>query len=196
MTAASFRVPLRDIYCTLTRTRLSCEGQSGGGEVSCPVWNGWQHCCCVASVVSDSGRPHGPQPTRLPHPWDFPGKNTGVGCHFLLQCMKVKSESEVAQPCPTLWDPMDRSPSGSPVHGILQARGLEWGAIVFSVTAPRMHNEIKERLERNFRGGPVIKNPPCNAGYVGSIPRQGTKISHAVEQLSPQATTPEPELRN
>ena len=180
MTAASFRVPLlRDIYCTLTRTRLSCEGQSGGGEVSCPVWNGRQHCCCcccIAAVVSDSKRPHGPQPTRLPRPWDSPGKNTGVGCHFLLQCMKVKSESEVAQPCPTLCDPMDRSPSGSPVHGILQARVLEWGAISFSVTVPRMHNEIKERLERNFRGGPVIKNLPCNVGYVGSIPSQGTKI--------------------
>ena len=54
-------------------------------------------CCCMASVVSDSVRPHRWQPTRLPRPWDSPGKNTGVGCHFLLQCMKVKSESEVAQ---------------------------------------------------------------------------------------------------
>ena len=57
--------------------------------------------------MSDSVRPHRRQPTRLPHPWDSPGKNTGVGCHFLLQCMKVKSESEVAQSCPTLSDPMD-----------------------------------------------------------------------------------------
>ena len=54
----------------------------------------------------------GRQPTRLPRPWDSPGKNTGVGCHFLLQCMKVKSESEVAQLCPTLSDPMDYSPPG------------------------------------------------------------------------------------
>ena len=61
-------------------------------------------CCCVALVVSDSVRPHRRQPTRLPHPWDSPG-NTGVGCHFLLQCMKVKSESEVAQSCPTLVTP-------------------------------------------------------------------------------------------
>ena len=61
-----------------------------------------QHCCCVASVVSDSLRPQRRPPTRLPRPWDSPGKNTGVGCHFLLQCMKVKSESEVAQSCPTL----------------------------------------------------------------------------------------------
>ena len=77
-------------------------------------------------------RPHRQQPTRLPHPWDSPGKNTGVGCHFLLQCMKVKSESEVAQSCPTLKDSMDCSPPGSSVHGIFQARALEWGAIAFS----------------------------------------------------------------
>ena len=60
-------------------------------------------CCCIASVVSNSVQPHRRQPTRLRHPWDSPGKNTGVGCHFLLQCMKVKSESEVAQSCPTQW---------------------------------------------------------------------------------------------
>ena len=141
--------------------------------------------------MSDSVRPHRRQPTRLPRPWDSPGKNTGVGCHFLLQCMKVKSESEVtqscltlsdpidcslpgsstheifqakvpesgtiallyvylclyictcisiaisvlwsvAQLCPTLCDPMDGSPPGSSVHGIFQARVLEWGAIAFS----------------------------------------------------------------
>ena len=62
------------------------------------------------------------QPTRLPRPWDSPGKNTGMGCHFLLQCMKVKSESEVAQSCPTLSDPMDCSLPGSSIHGIFQAR--------------------------------------------------------------------------
>ena len=68
----------------------------------------------------------------LPHPWDSPGKNTGVGCHFLLQRMKVKSESEVAQLCLTLRDPMDCSLPGSSVHGIFQAGLLEWGAIAFS----------------------------------------------------------------
>jgi len=82
--------------------------------------------------VSDSVRPQRRQPTRLPRPWDSPGKNTGVGCHFLLQCMKVKSESEVAQLCPTPSDPMDCSLPGSCVHGICQARVLEWGAIAFS----------------------------------------------------------------
>ena len=82
--------------------------------------------------MSNSVQPHRRQPTRLPRPWDSPGKNTGVGCHFLLQCMKVKSESEVAQSCPTLSNPMDCSLPGSSVHGICQARVLEWGAIAFS----------------------------------------------------------------
>ena len=86
----------------------------------------------VTSVVSDSVGPHRRQPTRLPCPWDSPGKNTGVGCHFLLQCMKVKSESEVAQSCRTPSDPMDCSLPGSSVHRIFQARVLEWGAIAFS----------------------------------------------------------------
>ena len=82
-------------------------------------------------------RPRRRQPTRLPRPWDSPGKNTGVGCHLLLQCMKVKSESEVAQSCPTLSDPMDCSLPGSSVHGIFQARVLEWGAIAFSAHISR-----------------------------------------------------------
>ena len=77
-------------------------------------------------------RPHRWQPTRLLHPWDPPGKNTGVGCHCLLQCMEVKSESEALQSCPTLSDSMDCSLPGSSVHGIFQARVLEWGAIAFS----------------------------------------------------------------
>ena len=80
----------------------------------------------------DSMRPHRRQPTRLPSPWDSPGKNNGVGCHFLLQCMKEKSESEVAQSCLTLSDPMDYNTPGTSVHGIFQARVLEWGAIAFS----------------------------------------------------------------
>ena len=84
--------------------------------------------------MSDSVQPRKWQPTRLPRPWDSPGKNTGVGCHFLLQCMKVKSESEVTQSCLTLSDPMDCSPPGSSIHGIFQARVLEWGTIAFSIT--------------------------------------------------------------
>ena len=93
--------------------------------------------------MSSSVRPHRWWPTRLPHPWDSPGKNTGVGCHFLLQCMKVKSESEVAQSCPTLSDPMDCSLPGSSIHGIFQARVLEWGAITFSVLEGWVEEKMK-----------------------------------------------------
>ena len=100
-------------------------------------------CCCkVFSVVSDSVQPHRRQPTRLHHPWDSPGKNTGVGRHFLLQCMKVKRESEIAQSCPTLHDPMDCSLPDSSAHGIFQARVLEWGAIAFS--------KVKQLRERQI----------------------------------------------
>ena len=131
------------------------------------TWEAPKRVCESHSVVSDSLRPHRRQPTRLPRSWDSPGKNPGVGCHFLLQCMKVKSESEVAQSCPTPWttayqappsmgfsrqeywsgappgqppkeyvkvtqscptlcDPIDGSPPGSSIHGIFQARVLEW----------------------------------------------------------------------
>ena len=83
--------------------------------------------------MSNSVRPHRRPPTRLLCPWDSPGKNTGVGCHFLLQCMKVKSESEVAQSCLTLSNPMDCSLPGSSCHRIFQARVLEWDAIAFSM---------------------------------------------------------------
>ena len=83
--------------------------------------------CQVASVVSNSVQPQGLQPTRLLRPWDSPGKNTGVGCHFLLQCMKVKSESEVAQSCPTLSDPMDCSLPGSPSMGF--SRQEYWSGV-------------------------------------------------------------------
>ena len=77
-------------------------------------------------------QPQRQQPTRLPRPWDSPGKNTGVGCHFLLQWIKVISEREVAQSYPTLSDPMDCSLPGSSAHGIFQARVLEWVAIALS----------------------------------------------------------------
>ena len=135
--------------------------------------------------MSYSVRPHRRQPTRLPCPWDSPGKNTGVGCHFLLQCMKVKSESEAAQSCPTLSDPMDCSLPGSSVHGIFQARVLEWGAIAFSECT---HREIQmKNTLRGFPGGSVVKNLPVNAGNTGSIP--GTGGFHM-----PHAETTEPVL--
>ena len=100
--------------------------------------------------MSDSVRPHRRQPTRLRCPWDSPGMNTGVGCHFLLQCMKVKSESEAAQSCPTLCDPVDCSPLGSSAHGIFQARVLEWGAIAFSLPYPK-------HLQRSKQSPAVLK---------------------------------------
>ena len=81
---------------------------------------------------------HRQQPTRLLRPWDSPGKNTGVGCHFLLQCMKVKSESEVTESHPALSDPMDCSLPGSSIHGIFQVRVLEWVAIAFSTAAAKL----------------------------------------------------------
>ena len=89
---------------------------------------------------------HRRQPTRLPRPWDSPGKNTGVGCHFLLQCIKVKSESKVSQLCPALSDPMDCSLPGSFVHGIFQARVLEWVAIAFSANTGDLFQILKENI--------------------------------------------------
>ena len=106
--------------------------------------------------MSNSVRPHRQQPTRLPRPWDSPGKNTGVGCHFLLQCMKVKSEREITQSCRTLRDPMDCSLPGSSIHGIFQARVLEWGAIAFSFS---LIDDGKESA--------------CDAGDLGLIPGVG-----------------------
>ena len=155
--------------------------------------------------MSDSVWPHRQQPTRLPRPWDSPGKNTGVGCHFLLQCMKVKSETEVAQLCPTLvtpwtaayqaplsmgfsrqkyWSgvpaiafsnpmysaakllqlcptlchPIDSSPPGSPVPGILQARTLEWVATSFS-------NAWKWKVKVKSLGRVWLLATPWTAAY-------------------------------
>ena len=91
----------------------------------------------IASVVSDSVRLHRQQPTRFPHPWGSLGKNTGVGCHFLLQCMKVKSESEVAQSCPTPSDPMNGSLPGSSVRGF--SRQEYWSGV--PLPSPRLTPE-------------------------------------------------------
>src|SRR5574340_465180 len=96
--------------------------------------------------MSNSVRPQRRQPTRLPRPWDSPGKNTGVGCHFLLQCRKVKSESEVVQSRLTFSDPMDCSLPGSSIHGIFQARVLEWGAIAFSPELMITHQTTQFKL--------------------------------------------------
>ena len=125
--------------------------------------------------MSDSVRPHRQQPTRLPRPWDSPGKNTGVACHFLLQCMKVKSESEVAQLCPTLSDPMDCNLPGSSVHGILQARVLEWGAIAFS----ERHHQKLTKLKRQgtfLSVQSLILHAPNAGGTIQSLIRELTSL--------------------
>ena len=109
--------------------------------------------------MSDSVRPHRRQPTRLSRPWDSPGKNTGVGCHFLLQCMKVKSQSEVTQSCPTPSNSMNCSPPGSSIHGIFQARILEWGATAFS-----RHSNL--RKESSLRKGNKIRYKSKHAFWV------------------------------
>ena len=112
--------------------------------------------------MSDSVRPHRPQPARLPRPWDSPGKNTGVGCHCLLQSVKVKSESEVAQPCSTRGDPMDCSPPGSSGLGILQARVPEWGATAFSGLLVYSGSNPEYSLE-----GLMLKLKPLKSRLIG-----------------------------
>ena len=116
--------------------------------------------------MSNSVQPHRRQPARLRRPWDSPGKNSGVGCHFLLQCMKVKSQSEVVQSCLTLSNPMDYSPPGSSMSGIFQVRVLEWGAIAFSDIV--LYFTVMGLLWW-LRG----KESACNAGDAGSIPGSG-----------------------
>ena len=119
------------------------------------------------SVMSNAVRPHRQQPTRLPCPWDSPGKNTKVGCHFLLQCMKVKSEREVTQPCSTLSNPMDCSLPGSSIHGIFQARVLEWGAIAFS--SSKHERDSNHLCSMEMRAG--IRTKECGqSGDAGNSP--------------------------
>ena len=143
--------------------------------------------------MSDSVPPHRQQPTRLPHPWDSPGKDTGVGCHFPLQCMKVKSQREVAQPCPTLPNPMDCNLPGSSVHGIFQARVLEWGAIAFSDTYSAVRAKwlqsyltlchpmvvaLQAPLSMGFSGKEYWSGLPCSPP--GDLPNTGIKPSSPV----------------
>ena len=111
-------------------------------------WASHACCCCVASVVSDSVRPHRRQPTRLPRPWESPGKNTGVGCHVLLQCMKVKSESEVAQSCPTLATPCSAAYQGPPSMGF--SRQKYWSGVPLpSPSHAYFHRKIPQRYSIN-----------------------------------------------
>ena len=132
------------LLCMHVKLLRSCRpwlpGSSLHGILRQKYWSGlpFSSPSCYSAAAAKSLRscltvwPHRWQPTRLPRLWDPPGMNTGVGCHFLLQCRKVKIESEVAHLCLTLSDPMDCSLPGSSVRGICQARVLEWGVIAFS----------------------------------------------------------------
>ena len=112
----------------------------------------------------DSVRPHRRQPSRLPCPWDSSGKELWSGLPFLLQCVKVKSESEDAQSCPTRSDTMDCSPPGSSIHGVCQAGVLEWGAIAFSNTGGYtgvnwgIHSQ---GAQHSCSGGDTHAHDPC-----------------------------------
>ena len=133
--------------------------------------------------MSDSVQPHRRQPTRLHHPWDSPGKNTGVGCHFLLQCLKMKSESEIAQSYLTLSDPMDCGLPGSSVHVIFQARVLEWGAIAFSGKQSQSHYYLK--IEQTHSWAYIQRNsnsrrhmhPDIHCNIIYKQPRHGCNVS-------------------
>ena len=119
--------------------------------------------------MSDSVRPHRWQPTRLPRPWDSPGKNTGMGCHFLLQCMKVKSESEVAQSCLTLSDPMDCSPPGSSIHGFSRQeywRGVPLPCILYCAFYHLIHALL---LASSWPSPSLPSHPPPFTAYIPLI---------------------------
>ena len=132
--------PGTDGYQGAVRSSFACRAGSRASSLSTGQTH-WQG-CAVCPIFPAAAKLLQPCPTlcdpidgrttRLPHPWNSPGKNTGVGCHCLLQCMQVKSESEAAQSCPTLSDHMDCSLPGPSIYGIFQARVLEWGTIAFS----------------------------------------------------------------
>ena len=138
-------------------------------------------------------RPHRRQPTRLPRPWDSPGKNTGVGCHFLLQCMKAKSESEVAQSCPTPSNLMDCSLPGPSVHGIFQARVLEWVAIAFSDPALRDVQRFYHHLLQLLLGKVIrirLPFPLCREGYFQQCLSYKSQDSPSLSLLVSRNTRP------
>ena len=158
--------------------------------------------------MSDFLRPNRRQPTRHPRPWDSPGKNTGVGCHFLLQCMKVKSESEVVQSCPTLRDPMDYSLPGSSIHGIFQARVLEWGAIEhtlkYNTNCPLLTSLSSVQFSSVAQSCPTLCNPmnrsmpglPVHHQLPEFTQTQVHRVSDAIQPshplLSPSPPDPNP----
>ena len=134
--------------------------------------------------MSNSVRPHRRQPTRLPCPWDSPGKNTGVGWHFLLQCMKVKSESEASQSCLTLSDLLGCSLPGSSVHGVFQARVLEWVPLpsLPSGTSGK-ESTCQCRRYKRHRFNPWVRKIPLSRKWQ-PVPVFLTEKSHGQKNLA------------
>ena len=123
--------------------------------------------------MSDSVQPHRRQPTRLPCPWDSPGKNTGVGCHFLLQCMKVKSESEAAQSYPTLSDPMDCSLYQAPLSTGF-SRQEYWSGLPLPSPNLRLWETNSKKLDlvknpTEFEIRFSLPDPPCKMSAWSSL---------------------------
>ena len=148
--------------------------------------------------MSNSVRPHRRQPTRLPRPWDSPGKNTGVGCHFFLQCMKVKSESEVAQLCRTLSDPRGCSPPGSSVHGIFPGkRGSLYYFLNFPVdfniqfsSVAQLSPTLCDPMNRSTSGLPAHHQlPEFTQTHVHRV-SDAIQPSHPLSSPSPPAPNP------
>ena len=160
----------------------------------CSESQGPETCCCcrrqVASIVSDSVRPHRRQPTRLPRPWDSPAKNTGVGCHFLLQCMKVKNESELLSHIRLLATPWIAAHQAPPSMGF--SRQEYWSGLPLPSPPRNIEKDKRNRSQvedqetyfetdyilhaRIFPGGSVVKNLPANARDTGSIPGLGRSL--------------------
>ena len=137
--------------------------------------------------MSDSVRPHRQQPTGLPCPWDSPGKNTGVGCHFLLQCTKVKSESEIAQSCPTLSDPMDCSLPGSSVHGIFpgNSTGVGCHCLLRHRDVPVSNSSIHHQLPMyQFQKALSHQGGSINLFFFSLSFRHSSNYSHPTRQFS------------
>ena len=156
--------------CCLFTVGLSRPDQPCPPSLRIQISERWNFSAAKSLQLCPTVQPHRRQPTRLPCPWDSPGKNTGVGCHFLLQCIKVKSESEVTQSCPTLSNPMDCSLPGSSIHGIFQARVLEWGAIsAAGGTEPYPGPSTELRDTRRKEKG-SFDCPPLCAVIVNKIP--------------------------
>ena len=142
--------------------------------------------------MSDSVRPRRQQPTRLPHPWDSLGRNTGVSCYFLLQCINMKSESEVSQSCLTLSNPMDCSLPGSSAHEIFQARVLEWGDIssVQFISVAQSCPTLSDPMNRSMPGLPVHHQLPEFTQTHDHRVSDAIQPSHPL--LSPSLPAPNP----